>query len=367
VIGGGITGALIAHALTQAGHRVVVADRRYIGWGSTSASTALLQYEIDTHLTELSDMIGEPAAALAYQSCRDAIRKTQRLCEQVDAGHFTAKKSFYFASRKRDVKALQLEFMARERHGLAVEWWDQARISQQFDLKAEAAILSHDAAEIDAYHLTHGLHQAAINQGQRVFERTEITAIEPAASHVTVRTADGQTITAQHVAIACGYESLSYVNERVADLNSTYALVSEPVKSFDGWYERCLMWESARPYIYARTTSDQRIIFGGEDIPFRNPLARDRLMASKAARLEKRWQELFPRIPLETAFYWSGTFAETKDGLPYVGFHPDHPRQFFAMCFGGNGITFSVLAAEMMVAALAGEQHACAPLFRFGR
>ena len=51
VVGGGITGALIAHELTTHGHAVAVVEQRDIGWGSTAASTALLQYEIDTRTT----------------------------------------------------------------------------------------------------------------------------------------------------------------------------------------------------------------------------------------------------------------------------------------------------------------------------
>jgi len=53
VIGGGITGALVALHLTEAGTKTLVIDKRDIGTGSTSASTALLQYEIDLPLREL--------------------------------------------------------------------------------------------------------------------------------------------------------------------------------------------------------------------------------------------------------------------------------------------------------------------------
>ena len=55
VVGGGITGALIADELSHHGHDVAVIEQRDIGWGSTAASTALLQYEIDTHLLELAE------------------------------------------------------------------------------------------------------------------------------------------------------------------------------------------------------------------------------------------------------------------------------------------------------------------------
>ena len=58
VVGGGITGALIADELSAHGHEVAVIEQRDIGWGSTAASTALLQYEIDTHLLELAERYG---------------------------------------------------------------------------------------------------------------------------------------------------------------------------------------------------------------------------------------------------------------------------------------------------------------------
>lgn len=48
VMGAGISGALVAWHLCKAGYQVVVVDKRHVGMGSTAASTALLQYEIDT-------------------------------------------------------------------------------------------------------------------------------------------------------------------------------------------------------------------------------------------------------------------------------------------------------------------------------
>jgi ribulose 1,5-bisphosphate synthetase/thiazole synthase len=48
VIGAGISGALSAWHLCNAGYNVIVLEKRHAGMGSTAASTALLQYEIDT-------------------------------------------------------------------------------------------------------------------------------------------------------------------------------------------------------------------------------------------------------------------------------------------------------------------------------
>jgi len=73
VVGAGITGALIADELAGHGHDVIVLEQRDACWGSTSASTALLQYEIDTHAIDLAKRYDQASALLAYQSCLRAI------------------------------------------------------------------------------------------------------------------------------------------------------------------------------------------------------------------------------------------------------------------------------------------------------
>lgn len=122
IIGGGVTAALIAHELLRHGHEVVVIEQREIGWGSTSASTALLQYEIDTPMVDLAAQYGMPAAALAYGACAKAILDLQELCDGLGGCDFTRQDSLYYASRARDLKDLQRELDARKTHALPVEW-----------------------------------------------------------------------------------------------------------------------------------------------------------------------------------------------------------------------------------------------------
>ena len=67
VIGAGMTGAMAAEELSAAGLRVTLVDRRGPLQGATSATTALLQYEIDTPLTVLQHTIGHADAARAWR------------------------------------------------------------------------------------------------------------------------------------------------------------------------------------------------------------------------------------------------------------------------------------------------------------
>lgn len=369
IMGGGITGALVAYYLSQAGISVVLCDRRHIGMGSTCASTGLLQYEIDKPLFELTEMVGEQHAARSYQLCLESIAKLGELVRKhkIEA-EFENKKSFYYASRKKDVPdQIEKEYRIRRKHGIKVELLYEEEIATMFPFRAHAALLSDIGAQVDAYRLTQGLLQASIRNGAQVFDQTEITEIEYQSRGVLLRTEYGHTIKAKKLVIANGYESYNYLLFNAIRLHSTYALVSEALPQKELWHQNCLIWETATPYLYMRTTKDHRVLVGGKDETFYSPNKRDKLLARKTRELAEAFGRKFPDIPLRVDFAWTGTFAETKDGLPFIGSIKQRPHTYFALGFGGNGITFSQVAAEILRDFAVGRKNADAKIFTFDR
>ena len=124
-------------------------EQRDVAWGSTSASTALLQYEIDTPMVELAKRYGEKNAALAYRACADAIPMLHALARDVRDVDFAMSRSLYYASRKRDVAAMQDEFALRQRHGFDMTWLDTSELWASFGVRAPGAILSKLAFSIE--------------------------------------------------------------------------------------------------------------------------------------------------------------------------------------------------------------------------
>ncbi|WP_370543802.1 NAD(P)/FAD-dependent oxidoreductase [Geobacillus sp. 46C-IIa] len=126
-------------------------------------------------------------------------------------------------------------------------------------------MLTKNDGEVNPYKLTIGLLEYAKNRGVRLFEQTEINGKKLEKDKAIFYTKTGAVIRAKSVIIAAGYETLAFKKDPNAVLTSTYAVITNPVDDFSSWYNRTLIWETARPYIYMRTTADNRVIIGGLD------------------------------------------------------------------------------------------------------
>ncbi|MBU0858303.1 MAG: FAD-binding oxidoreductase, partial [Alphaproteobacteria bacterium] len=173
-----------------------------------------------------------------------------------------------------------------------------------------------------------------------------VTKLEPARNHVDVITNSGPVIRARHVICATGYEVLDILKHHDFKINSSWAIAT-PRQPRRLWPGKEHIWEAADPYLYIRTLPDGRVICGGEDAKFEDEDKRDALIARKSRILQRKLERLIPGIDGTPEFSWAGCFGVTPDGLPRIGPVPGMRNCYTAMCFGGNGITFAQIAAEL--------------------
>ena len=144
-------------------------------------------------------------------------------------------------------------------------------------------------------------------------------------------------------------------------VSSSWAIATSPQPQ-NIWKDAALIWENSKDYLYARTTRAGRIIIGGEDSDeIIEPEARDRLIPEKSRLLAQRLAALWPVAKTDIEFRWAGTFDTTRDGLPLIGPVPGAKGVYAAYGYGGNGITFSFLAAHLIGDLIAGSTS---PLLR---
>ena len=368
VLGAGITGALISHALQQAGYNVVVIDKRDVANGSSAATTSMLQYEIDVPMVDLANIIGIPGAVECYRAGISSIDTLHHLVqsEKLDCG-FDMKKSLQVAHSRKAVKALHKEFEMRKEHNFDVTWLSSEEIEERYNMKSHPGILSANGASVDAFQFAHGLFYNNYKKGMRIYDHTTVADIKYEEDGVQLKTVDGFIVDAAKIVFCTGFETLKMFKKKYAEIVTTFACVSEQKINFFDILNDTLIWDTANPYIYMRTTDDKRLLVGGEDINYKYGAISEKVKGRKSAMLVKKLNKLFPVMNFIEDYVWAGAFGVTKDGLPFVGTHPDFKNAIFMLGLGGNGITFSVQGMDLVLKVLTGQTDNLLYYYRFDR
>jgi glycine/D-amino acid oxidase-like deaminating enzyme len=146
---------------------------------------------------------------------------------------------------------------------------------------------------------------------------------------------------------------------------STWAIASEPGITYPGWLNDFLVWEGSDPYLYFRCRPGRRIIAGGEDEA--DPLAhKDVMKGRRKAKIIAEKLHAVTSVEMgRPAYSWAAPFGTTNRGLPITDTLVGLKRVHAVLGFGGNGITFSMMAAQILSALIEGHPDPDSDLFRF--
>jgi glycine/D-amino acid oxidase-like deaminating enzyme len=157
-----------------------------------------------------------------------------------------------------------------EPYGLKLEWCDQKQARAIVNSPTYLGGLYDPAiAMVNPARLVWGLRRACLENGVRLFERTQATGLREEAGGVIVHTQYGQ-VRSKKVALATNafpplLNRLNYYVVPVYD----YALMTEPLtrdqRAVLGWEKRIGVGDAGNQFHYYRTSSDGRILWGGYD------------------------------------------------------------------------------------------------------
>jgi glycine/D-amino acid oxidase-like deaminating enzyme len=197
-----------------------------------------------------------------------------------------------------------------------------------------------------------GEARAAAGLGVRIFEGSEVTAIEhgPPATVVTAR----GRVTADAVLIAGNaYHRLE--RGRLGGLLFPAALGNLATTPLDEATARAVNPRDIAVYDcrfvldYYRLTADRRLMFGG------GANYSGRAPADIAAALRPAIERTFPRLRgVSIEFAWSGLAGIVPNRVPLLG--RLSPGVYYAQGYSGHGIATSHVLAEMVAEAITGTQ-----------
>jgi len=362
IIGAGIMGAAVAERLSAQGRRVAVLDRRPPAHGSTAASTALVMWGIDVPLSHLSLTLGFDEAAHRWKRVFLAV---DDLATRIDAQGLDCDRierpELYLAGTLLDEAGLREEVALRIRAGLPSVFIEAPEVAARFGIAPRAALLSRGAWEVNPVKLTTALLERARSSGCTVSWPVDVLGLE-SGKRPRLLLDDGRSLEAACIVIAGGYERAPLFLPTDFSLKSSYAIAT-PRNTPPLWRERAMIWEASSTYTYARSTADGRIIAGGEDEDLTDPDKRDRLLPEKRDALAKKLAALTRMADVPVDCVWSATFGSSPDGLPAIGPAANYDGVWLASGFGGNGISFAALGAEIIASDLAGRAEPSAGYF----
>lgn len=357
IVGAGITGSLMAQHLASQGKSVALVDRLAPGQGSTAASTAMLQWEIDTSLVELSGLYGFEKAAGIYRQSFAAVQGLGKLVDALGIDCDYSMRSAVMLAADGDSEAdIEEEFAARQAADFPCVLLPRARLIDAYGIDRAAAIVSAQASEADPLKLANALLRLALKDGARLLQ-DEVIAYDFDARRARVGLASGIEIEAGHLILATGYAMPPFVDAKVHRMSASWAAVTPQGTALGFWRDRSLIWEDDTPYLYARTTADDRILVGGEDEAIDDPIQRDAVAPEKAAKMHAKLEKMWGLKLAAFETVWSAAFSETEDGMPLIGPVPGCPNAYAAYGYGGNGITYSFLASRMIAEMIAGRRQ----------
>ncbi|MCT4509629.1 MAG: FAD-binding oxidoreductase [Tepidibacter sp.] len=348
IIGGGVTGSICSYYMSKSNIKSVLIEKGRIAHGSTSVTTSLLQYELDENASELIESISSKDIVRLYELGLYALKEIEKFVDEYgNKCDYIKRDTLLYTSKNLEKNSIKEEYKFRKENGLDVEYIDESNNLYGFDLKA-GLLAKKGGAEIDPYKFTNHLLEVSIKEGGLVYENTEAKKIEYINEGAIVHTSYGYKIKAKKVIVATGYNTSLFTNKNFGSKYTTFNIATKPVKEIRGWKEGVLIRDNSDPYNYIRTTKDNRLIIGGEDIDFKE-IESEEIAFEKYSILEQRIKSMFKEIDdIEVEYKYCGCFETTKDNVGYIGPDKKHNDLWYCLGYGANGILFAILGGMML-------------------
>ena len=367
IIGGGVTGAILGYYFTKNNIDCVILEKSRIGHGSTSITTSLLEYELDSNAKELLEYTSLENVIKSYELGIKALDEIEEFIEKHgNKCDFKKADSFLYTAKKLEIKAMEEEYRIRKEAGLPVEFIDEASNPFVFDVKA-GVLGKGGGTLIDPYKFAHQLIEVGCKAGLKVYENTEVIDVKYSDNDVTVETVYGYKAKGKIVIVATGYNTSLFTKRAFGTKTTSFNIATKPIDNLEDIYKNIVVKDNKVPYNYFRATNDNRLIMGGEDVNFLPDINNKELCYKNYEKLEDRLKGLFPNYNIEIEYRYCGAFASTPDNLGFIGKDPKHPKLWYCLGYGANGILFAILGGMMLTKLYSGKVDEDMKLFKVDR
>ncbi|MGB8194574.1 MAG: FAD-dependent oxidoreductase [Chitinophagaceae bacterium] len=357
IVGGGITGLATALLLQKAGKSCIVAEAHTLGFGTSGGTTAHLNTFMDSSYDKVISDFGENNAQLLAEVARKALNLIADNIREHDIECEHRQLPAYVYSQNEDqTKELDKIIEGSRTAGLDIDYVNEIPVPIPFE---KAAVIE-DQAQFNPTKYLFGIAKAFEAAGGVIIQGCRVEGVE---ENNVLEAATGMgTIKARHLIYATHIPpGVNLLHFRCAPYRS-YAMA---VKLKDDKYPEALAYDMYDPYHYHRTqevNGELFLIVGGED----HKTAHEENTEACFTKLESYIRTNYHVQSI--ANKWSSQYFEPADGLPYIGHLPGGAQNMWvATGFGGNGMTYSHVAALVFHEIFVARESQYADLFNPNR
>ncbi|GCC50450.1 FAD-dependent oxidoreductase [Chryseotalea sanaruensis] len=354
IVGGGITGIATALALQTRGKNCLVLETRNLCYGTTGGTTAHINTFLDTPYNTIIDNFNLEVARHIAKAAKDVIKKIKSTVDTfaIDCGYEDCK-AFVFAQNEKQVDELDKILDACIKVGVHAAHSKDIPVPIAF-LKA---MVINDQGKFHPVNYVYGMAAAFEKAGGIILENCRLIKADESGELIKAETEMGN-FQCDHLVYATHIPpGINLLHLRCTPYRS-YAMVAR-LKS--GQYPKDLIYDMADPYHYYRTQlidGEEYFIAGGKDHKTGYEQETDACFES----LEQTIRTHFDISSISHA--WSSQYYESSDGIPYIGHLPSHNEKVLvATGFGGNGMTYSHIAAEVIQCIIFQEKNELIDIF----
>jgi glycine/D-amino acid oxidase-like deaminating enzyme/nitrite reductase/ring-hydroxylating ferredoxin subunit len=357
IAGGGITGVTTALLLQQQGLSCVIAEAQTLCFGTTGGTTAHLNTFLDTSYDQVVSDFGESGAQLLHTAAREALDlvKSNIAHLAIDC-QFEEKDGYVYAQGPKQSDKLDKIYQGSVTAEAEVAYTKSVPVPIPFD----KAIVYRNQAQFHPTRYVMALAKAFEEAGGTIIQHCRVESHE-GTDTLSVQTTLG-TLKGRYLVFATHIpQGVNLLHFRCAPYRS-YAMA---VTLADDAYPDGLAYDLYDPYHYYRTqevNGRKYLIAGGEDHKTAHVTNTEQCFT----HLDSHLRQHFNVAHID--YKWSSQYFEPADGLAYIGQLPGNGENVFvATGFGGNGMTYSHIAAITLTGLIAKGVSPYEDLFRPGR
>jgi gamma-glutamylputrescine oxidase len=365
VVGGGLAGLSAAIELADRGYSVVLLEARQVGWGASGRNGGQVIAGLACDQSVIEAQVGREASRRVWDMTLESIRligeRRERFGIECDwrAGYLA------LAVNSRKARELRKWHVAMQAaYGYDTRWIEPSEIGDWIaSPRYHAGIFDPLGGHLHPLKYSLGLARAAADLGVRIFEQSEVSALDTGAP-ARLRTPRG-TVSASHVLLAGNVylQGLAPVLDRRVMPVGTYVIASEaldPARCSSLIPSGAAVCDTNFVLDYFRPTADHRMLFGGR-VSYSTATPKN-----LAASMQRRMARSFPQLAQTRAeFAWGGfvdismnrapDFGRLGDLLPSRGAASEHRNVYYLQGFSGHGLALTGLAGKLVAEAIAGD------------